>query len=204
LFYTIILIVAKVLVVGDTHGEFELIQDIIKNVKPDVVVHTGDYGSLKEKNNDPFFKVDKDLIKSTLCYWVDGNHDFMAKYGFKKSEKYFEDFICKSYKVFEIEGVKIFVSHFVDDTRKDVAFGNGRTYIKTEQFHKWFEDLLLKENPHLILAGHTHVAKYWHIDKFLALNPGSLTHPKFPQDQGSYATLIIDGGEIKEVNIKFL
>jgi len=194
----------KVLVLGDSHGDFDIVKDIIAEVKPDVVVHTGDYDSVNLKNENPFHKTDRELIKKILTYWTKGNHDFTVKYGFDKSEKDFEDFIFKAYRVFEIEGVRIFLSHFVDDLRKDIYFGNGNAYFKTPQFHKWFNNLLLKENPHLILTGHTHVAKYWHIDKFLALNPGSLNHPKFPQTKGSYATLIIDNGEIKDVNIKFI
>jgi len=194
----------KVLVISDTHGEFELIQKVIEKVKADVIIHAGDYDNVNLKNDNPFFRIDRELIKNTLSYWTKGNHDFTVKYGFDKSEKDFEDFIFKAHRVFKIEGVKIFLSHFVDDLRKDIYFGNGKRYLKTEQFHKWFNDLLLKENPNLIITGHTHVAKYWHIDKFLALNPGSLNHPKFPQTKGSYAIITIDEKEIKEVNFNFI
>jgi len=194
----------KVLVLGDTHGVLETMNKIIELEKPNVIVHTGDYDNIDLKNDDPFHKTDRDTIKKILTYWTKGNHDFTVKYGFDKTEADFEEFITKAHRCFEIERVKIFLSHFVDDTRPEIYFGNGNKYVKTEKFKQWFMDLLNKENPKIVLTGHTHIAKYWHIDKYLCLNPGSLDKPKLPQTKGSYALLNIDKGEIISVEIKYL
>jgi len=58
----------KVLIIGDTHGDFKIIEEIISDVKPNVIVHTGDYDNVNLKNDDPFFKIDRELIKNTLSY----------------------------------------------------------------------------------------------------------------------------------------
>jgi hypothetical protein len=70
----------------------------------------------------------------------------MVKKGLYQSEADFEEFIFNSYKVFKIESVTILLSHFLDDSRKDIYYGtkkgtdiigkdSGMFYEKSEKFN---------------------------------------------------------------------
>jgi hypothetical protein len=70
----------------------------------------------------------------------------MVKNGLFETEEHFENFLFNSYKIFNIENVKILLSHFLDDSRKEIYYGakkdstvigkdSGAFYLKEEKYN---------------------------------------------------------------------
>jgi Icc-related predicted phosphoesterase len=75
----------KIMIVGDVHGEWDKLNDLINHKKPDIILQCGDfgwwpnleckaktlYGGLKQKS----WKLEGIKANNTKIYWCDGNHE---------------------------------------------------------------------------------------------------------------------------------
>lgn len=75
----------KILILSDTHGKKDIIENLIKNIEHDYSIIAGD------------FTVDDSFIKQHFNYIVRGNNDW---------DSYFDDSLD-----FEIEGIKFHLEH---------------------------------------------------------------------------------------------
>jgi len=202
----------KVLIVSDSHGKNDNLFETIKKEKADVVIHAGDYDDFNLKPMDEgkppvFKKFERDVLKDLFHWWCKGNHDYSVKRPGIDDPKEFEQFIFNSFKIFQIENVKVLLSHFLDDSRKEIYFGNAKgtpnaiKYEKGESFEKWMKELIELEKPNLIITGHTHVPREFSLFGVKAINPGSISVPK-KDTKPSYVTLEIDGSNIKNIDFK--
>jgi len=194
----------KILIIGDTHTNFEWIK-LIKKIKPDIVIHTGDFEHFG--NPDVFFPFSEK--QKYLTYFVNGNHEITNEILRKNHDpKYYLNMFTQ-YKIFKIQGKKILLTHFFDEqdrVLKTVAKATGVIF----DTYKWHDELITKNKPDIVIAGHTHVAKIQEEkvgnDEYLVLNPGSLVVPREQKEnkknRGTYIIGIAKNGNFK-FKIKF-
>ncbi len=64
----------KTIILGDIHGDFQVINHLVKTEQPDIIIQCGDFGYWPRKNgwppNDPSLR-----LGTTKVYWCDGNHE---------------------------------------------------------------------------------------------------------------------------------
>lgn len=136
----------KVLHIGDTHGgTYPFYRQLIKLVKPDVIIHTGDTAdedkvSWDTSAHDSYCEkvaTLAEILKEADCpvYWIPGNNDLPDKV--KEIAPFFQ--ILEPDSVVEIEGQKFCLTHSRDQITKDAdiyLYGHGTKFGET------FEDEL--------------------------------------------------------------
>ena len=68
----------KILIVGDVHGEFGILNSLINNKKPDILIACGDFGYWPEWDRSGNFlgHLTRNIKpQETTIYWCDGNHE---------------------------------------------------------------------------------------------------------------------------------
>lgn len=60
----------KILVVGDVHGHWSMLNTLINKKKPDIILQCGDFGFFPWNDNKKQIK-----NKNTAIFWCDGNHE---------------------------------------------------------------------------------------------------------------------------------
>jgi hypothetical protein len=69
----------KVIVVGDIHGDFQVINHLVKTERPDIILQCGDFGYWP-RSDAGWPPTDPPLDNgSTPIYWCDGNHEDHAE-----------------------------------------------------------------------------------------------------------------------------
>jgi predicted phosphodiesterase len=64
----------KIIVVGDLHGDFESLNSLIHDEKPNIILQVGDFGYWLTRDGWP--PTDPALeLRDTLVYWCEGNHE---------------------------------------------------------------------------------------------------------------------------------
>ncbi len=125
----------KLLHIGDTHSAtYSFYKQLIRLVKPDVIIHTGDTADEDKVGCDASVresylmkvKILADILKGANCpvYWVPGNNDLPDEVA--KIAPFFK--ITEPDTVLEIEGTNICVSHaFAQITKKAeyYLYGHG-------------------------------------------------------------------------------
>ena len=119
----------KVLHIGDTHSAtYSFYRQLIRLVKPDVIVHTGDTADEDKVGCDasvrePYLmkvKILADILKDANCpvYWVPGNNDLPDEVA--KIAPHFT--VVQPDTVLEIEGEKFCVSHSFTQITKEAKY----------------------------------------------------------------------------------
>ena len=132
----------KVLHIGDTHGgTYPFYKQLIRLVKPDVIIHTGDTAdedkvSWDTAAHEPYCRkvaVLAEILKEADCpvYWVPGNNDLPDRVA--EIAPFFR--ILEPDSVVEIEGQRFCLTHSRDQiTHNDADFylyGHGTTLEET-------------------------------------------------------------------------
>ncbi len=64
----------RTIILGDIHGDFQIINHLVEMEQPDIIIQCGDFGYWPRKHewppNDPPLK-----LGNTKLYWCDGNHE---------------------------------------------------------------------------------------------------------------------------------
>ncbi|OEU71315.1 MAG: hypothetical protein BA863_03410 [Desulfovibrio sp. S3730MH75] len=60
----------KIIVVGDIHGDFQVINHLVETERPDIILQCGDFGYFPRLHGVPALD-----LGGTLLYWCDGNHE---------------------------------------------------------------------------------------------------------------------------------
>lgn len=64
----------KIIILGDIHGDFQVINHLVATEQPDIIIQCGDFGYWPYQNGwpptDPALK-----LGNTKLYWCDGNHE---------------------------------------------------------------------------------------------------------------------------------
>ncbi len=131
----------KVLHIGDTHGAtYPFYRQLIRLVKPDVIIHTGDTADEDKVSWDTSAwdsycqKVSTlaDILKEADCpvYWVPGNNDLPDKVA--EIAPFFQ--IVEPDSVIEIEGQRFCLTHSREQITKEAdiyLYGHGTTFGET-------------------------------------------------------------------------
>ncbi len=132
----------RIMVVSDTHGRIKDVVDQYQKFKNiDMIIHLGDY-------HRDALRI-KELVNSKMVC-VKGNTD--------------GEFSEKSYKVIEIEGHKILLTH------------GHMEKVKSNLLQLYYKTVSLSCDA--VLFGHTHIPVNIRNKGILFLNPGSPTMPK--------------------------
>ncbi len=111
----------------------------------------------------------ENIFSDVRFEYIYGNSDFMI--GDTPAEK-----------MLEFEGKKIFITH-------------GHRYSVKWDYEK-LEKKAVELNVDLLMFGHTHIAELIEKDKYILLNPGSISDPRGEQNE-SYAVLEFTENKIK-------
>jgi len=195
----------KILILGDTHLSNNWI-DLIKEIKPDLVIHTGDF----EKFGNPGEYINIETKKTNLNYWTNGNHEITNEILRNNLDPSSFEEIFKQVQVFKIQNKKILLTHFFDEEDRMIKT-TAKITGKVFDVFKWKKQIIKKYNPDFIITGHTHVPKIEkekYDDKIVTvINPGSLADPR-PSDNnkkqlGTYVVAIAKNGKFR-FKIKYL
>lgn len=145
----------KILIVTDSHQEFENLLKTYKREKPDIVICAGDHSTDVEELSF--------VHKEAKYYIVRGNCDF---YDMKH-----EDVLD-----FELNGIKIFLTH-------GHLYGVKSSYTLLKKEAK-------KREANLVIFGHTHIPHLEEDEKITLYNPGAMK-------DGKYGIIEIQNREIK-------
>lgn len=126
----------KLLHIGDTYSvTYPYYKQLIQEIKPDIIVHTGDtadevkVGRIPETKEEYLTKVQVllDILKESgsKVYWIPGNNDLPEEIA--KRAPFIE--IVQPDTVLEIEGIKICVTHSKEQITQKASvylYGHGR------------------------------------------------------------------------------
>jgi hypothetical protein len=62
----------KIMILGDTHGNWKLLNNLIKDQSPDIILHCGDFGYFPRFAD---YNVNKIENNNTKIFWCPGNHE---------------------------------------------------------------------------------------------------------------------------------
>lgn len=150
----------KILVLSDTHGVKMYMNELVPMIKEDIdlIIHAGDH------YRDSVYLYEKTGVSQL---GVLGNCDFE---------------IGDRELVYDIEGVKIFLTHgHRYDVKRDISI--LAEYAKSQ-------------GANIAIFGHTHVKESRIINGVQMINPGSLAQPRDGMKR-SYVILEIDNGKFE-------
>ena len=138
-----------------------------------------DWIKLKNKYDLVIHAGDHQMSKEWIIYntdfYVDGNNDW----GNKNKD------------TFEISGIKFCLIH------------GDEHHIKNK--NNWSNSLLelaKSEKVNVLIYGHTHIPSIKEVDNIIFINPGSISKPRFPSNNKTYAELLIENKKIINITIK--
>lgn len=167
---------ASILIVSDTHGNFDLLERIIfkRGKKNDALILCGDTGGDLAKVHELYaHSANKENFPS-VCAFVRGNNDYdiYPFYNIKKKKDptlpYYCDFYFPENQIIKIAGHNIFITH---GHKYTINGGSGS-----------LETAALKNKCRIAFFGHTHIACSILKEKIFLLNPGSTTFPRNGQN----------------------
>lgn len=161
----------KVLILSDSHGDVEIMLQIIEKEKPDAMIHLGDGKADVEKVREDYPKMP--------IYNVPGNVD---------SSRPYEQWI----KVEEIQGMRFVLVHghlMINETKQPKQTDENRISARNKML------LLIDEHEaDILLHGHSHEA-FMHRTKGLSgkvcwmMNPGCVSREKNVNSKPTYGLL---------------
>jgi len=154
----------KLAVFSDSHGMPDCMLAAVEQIKPDVLVHLGD-----GERDVPLLK---ERFPGIPLHAVCGNCDFSS--------------VRPETELFEIEGVKIFITH-------------GHLFDVKSTRAKLLEEAA-RRGASIAMFGHTHVSQLVQTDGFTLLNPGGCG----PSANPSCAVVTIENGKVEAEILKLL
>lgn len=156
----------RLLVFSDSHGSINNCEEVINNFqyKVSAILHAGDYARDAEDLES--------IYPDIPVYYVHGNTDYISR--------------APGEIVFEIDGVRIFLTH-------------GHEYYVKQEIRSGYRTLLNKakmEEVDLCVFGHTHIPATELNLGVTLLNPGSIRY------NGEYAVVEIENGKVKTTHMK--
>ena len=208
------IIMAKILVISDAHGNLASTQKIIESTNWDYLFFLGDatdYG--------PNVKEVVDLLKENTNAWVMGNHDNAVAYGVdcKCGEKTHELSVYTREKIsfrqlskediaflqklpiakkIEVDGIKFFMVHAAP---KDPLYGYLYPWFDEKSFIDMLKTNIGIPSPNdtdFILIGHTHYQFQKKILNYTIINPGSSGQPRDGDPRVGFCIIDTDTKEI--------
>lgn len=204
----------RVVQISDIHsGSFDSAKDVAKGVelinelKPDVVLFTGDLVNSNKDEIDPYIEIFSKIDAKYGMYAVLGNHDYYgvkSPRGSKEYNEYFDDFFSKfdrmGFKLLNNENHQI----SIEDEKISLVgvenWGAGRYFQKYGDLEKastnltedsfnillshdpthWDEKVLKdKRKFHLTLSGHTHGMQFGIDIPWLKWSPAKYRYPRW-------------------------
>ena len=144
----------KILVLSDSHSYFDKVLKIFEKEKPDIVIGAGDGIKDIEELSYIYPKAEYYMVKGN-CDYFDRNHN--------------------EEKLFEIDNIKIFLTH-------GHLYGVKRSLSSIKEIGK-------KSNASLIVFGHTHKPYIEKDGDMTLFNPGAT-------EDGRYGIIILEKGNI--------
>ena len=148
----------KILVLSDSHSYFDEALKIFEKEKPDIVIAAGD--GIKDIDELSY------VHPEAKYYMVKGNCDFFDR---SHNEE----------KLFEIDGIKIFLTH-------------GHLYSVKRSLSS-IKEIGKKSNASLIVFGHTHKPYIEKDGDMTLFNPGAT-------EDGRYGIIILEKGNIELIH----
>ncbi|MCY7008815.1 metallophosphoesterase [Fusobacterium simiae] len=145
----------KILVLSDSHSYFDEALKIFEEEKPDIVIGAGD--GIKDIDNLSY------VHPEAKYYMVKGNCDYFDR---SHSEE----------NLFEIEGVKIFLTH-------------GHLYNVKRSLSS-IREIGKQLNASLVVFGHTHKPYLEKDENMILFNPGAA-------EDGRYGVIILENSNIQ-------
>jgi Calcineurin-like phosphoesterase. len=79
----------KILALGDIHGDFQILNSLVRKENPNIILQVGDFGYWPARDGWP--PDDPELhLRDTLVYWCEGNHE-----DYKALEQFAEQNTCQ-------------------------------------------------------------------------------------------------------------
>ena len=148
----------KILVLSDSHSYFDKVLKIFEKEKPDIVIGAGDGIKDIEELSYIYPKAEYYMVKGN-CDYFDRNHN--------------------EEKLFEIDNIKIFLTH-------GHLYGVKRSLSSIKEIGK-------KSNASLIIFGHTHKPYIEKDGDMTLFNPGAT-------EDGRYGIIILEKGNIELIH----
>ncbi|WP_338951595.1 metallophosphoesterase [Fusobacterium nucleatum] len=148
----------KILVLSDSHSYFDKVLKIFEKEKPDIVIGAGDGIKDIEELSYIYPKAEYYMVKGN-CDYFDRNHN--------------------EEKLFEIDNIKIFLTH-------GHLYGVKRSLSSIKEIGK-------KSNASLIVFGHTHKPYIEKDGDMTLFNPGAT-------EDGRYGIIILEKGNIELIH----
>ena len=145
----------KILVLSDSHSYFNKVLKIFEKEKPDIVIAAGD--GIKDIDELSY------VHPEAKYYMVKGNCDFFDR---SHNEE----------NLFEIDGIKIFLTH-------GHLYGVKRSLSSIKEIGK-------KLNVSLVVFGHTHKPYMEKDGDMILFNPGAT-------EDGRYGVIILENGNMQ-------
>ena len=148
----------KILVLSDSHSYFDKVLKIFEKEKPDIVIGAGD--GIKDIDELSYVHPEAEY------YMVKGNCDYFDR---RHSEE----------NLFEIDGIKIFLTH-------------GHLYDVKRSLSS-IKEIGKKLNVSLVVFGHTHKPYIEKDEDMTLFNPGAT-------EDGRYGIIILEQGNIELIH----
>jgi predicted phosphodiesterase len=174
----------KILILGDSHGEKDIIEQIRFKENPDLIIHTGDIYNFDTKRSE----IENEWIETNIDYLTLGNHDINAKtpQDFNSSEeydKYMYDldpyYLLKNkYILFFIQNYNVLLTHSFEYEPNYATWYNKFKPRQNQNEEDWnihFSKIITSVNIKLVICGHTHIPYIKEKKDLIILNPGALS-----------------------------
>lgn len=145
----------KILVLSDSHSHFDRALKIFEDEKPDIVIGAGD--GIKDIDDLSY------VHPEVKYYMVKGNCDYYERNHHEEN-------------LFEIDGIKIFLTH-------------GHLYDVKRSLNS-IKEIGKKLNASLVVFGHTHKPYIEKDGNMILFNPGAT-------ENGKYGIIILENGNVE-------